>query len=32
MIAAMLLAAAPVPAADLTAIDQAIRGVYEVIW
>jgi hypothetical protein len=31
MIAAMLLAAAAVPPADLAGIDQAIRGVYEVI-
>jgi len=31
MIAALLLAAASVPAADLAGIDQAIRGVYDVI-
>ena len=31
MIAALLLAAAPAPAADLAGIDQAIRGVYDVI-
>jgi hypothetical protein len=31
MIAALLLAAATVPAADLDGIDQAIRGVYDVI-
>ena len=31
MIAAILLAAAAVPPADLAGIDQAIRGVYEVI-